>query len=101
MLHDLICTQKDVEPWVLSKVTEALNHIDSVYGYMDYESYKDQVDNDIAGIAEETEMDLYNKILHGGTNIVKTIKTVLAAESKANLENLLYETITALELKKN
>lgn len=100
MLHDLICKEQSVEPWVLTKVTEALNHVESVYGYMDYENYRHQVESDITEIEEETEVDLYNTIASGSTRLLSNIKRLLATESKENLEGLLYETITALELKK-
>jgi len=100
MLHDLICQEQHVEPWVLTKVTEALNHIESVYGYMDYENYKSQVETDITNIEEETEADLYKTIISGGSRLLAQIKQILATESKENLENLLYETIHILETKK-
>jgi hypothetical protein len=101
MLHDLVCAEQNVEPWVLTKVTEALNHIESVYGYMDYESFRNQVETDIANLKEETENDLYDSINSGGTQIVTSIRDVLSNESKEALEGLLYETITALESKNN
>jgi hypothetical protein len=103
MLHDLVCKNNNAEPWILSKVTEALNHIESVYGYADYENYKHQVDSDISvipSIDEETEADLYSSIQSGGGNIISQIKQVLSKESKENLEKLLYETISVLENKK-
>jgi|688.fasta_scaffold82032_3 hypothetical protein len=101
MLHDLICKEQNVEPWVLTKVTEALNHVESVYGYMDYENYKHQVDSDISALEEETESDLYDTILTGSEEIITNIKHVLSNESRENLEKFLYETINALEAKQN
>jgi len=100
MLHDLVCKEQNIEPWVLTKITEALNHVESVYGYMDYENYKHQVDTDIAALREETEQDLYNSIVQGGSRILANIKNILSTESKENLEGLLYETISILESKK-
>jgi hypothetical protein len=100
MLHDLVCQEQNVEPWVLAKITEALNHVESVYGYMDYESFRSQVETDIANLKEETENDLYDSINNGGSQIVTSIRDVLSNESKEALEGLLYETITALEAKK-
>jgi hypothetical protein len=97
MLHDLVAKHSSAEPWVLSKVTEALNHIESVYGYMDYETYRQQVDTDIENIEEETEQDLYNSIANGGETIINKIRTVLSRESKEQIEDFLYEAITALE----
>lgn len=99
MLHDLICKEEQVEPWVLAKITEALEHLESVFGYKDYDNFKHQVDNDIHNIGEETENDLYDSISSGGTTIVNKIRDTLTNESKENLEKLLYETITVLEAK--
>lgn len=101
MLHDLICREEHVEPWVLAKITEALQHLEAVFGYKDYESYKHQVDHDIQSIGEETENDLYDSISSGGTGLVNKIRDILTQESKESLEKLLYETITALESKAN
>lgn len=97
MLHDLVAKHGTAEPWVLSKVTEALNHVESVYGYMDYESYRQQVDTDIENIEEETEQDLYNTIAKGGDTIINNIRSVLSKESKEQIEDFLYEAITVLE----
>lgn len=99
MLHDLLCAEQNVEPWVLSKITQALNHVESVYGYMDYENYRQQVVTDISNIEEETETDLYTTISKGGSDVVNKLKEVLASESTAILESFLYETINALESK--
>lgn len=100
MLHDLVSKEQNIEPWVLTKITEALNHVESVYGYMDYENYKHQVESDIAALREETEADLYNSIAYGGAQILSRLRSVLATESKENLEGFLYETISVLESKK-
>jgi phage-related protein len=98
MLHDLIeKSDKGAEPWVLSKVTEALNHVESVYGYMDYEHFKDQVISDIEEVSEETEADLYDSISRGGKSIVSKLRSVLSTESRETIEELVYEAITALE----
>lgn len=102
MLHDLVCKNNNAEPWILSKVTEALNHIESVYGYADYEDYKRQVDSEInviPSIDEETEADLYGTIQAGGSTIVSQIRQILSKESKENIEKILYETISVLENK--
>lgn len=97
MLHDLVAKHNTAEPWVLSKVTEALNHVESVYSYMDYESYRQQVDTDIENIEEETEQDLYKSIANGGESIIDKLRTVLSKESKEQIEDFLYEAITVLE----
>jgi hypothetical protein len=97
MLHDLVAKHGTAEPWVLSKVTEALNHVESVYGYMDYESYRQQVVTDIENIEEETEQDLYNTIANGGETIINKIRSVLSKESREQIEDFLYEAITVLE----
>jgi hypothetical protein len=99
MLHDLICKEEQVEPWVLTKITEALQHLEGVFGYKDYESYKHQVEHDIQSIGEETENDLYDSISSGGGDLVNKIRDILTNESKENLEKVLYETITILEKK--
>ena len=99
MLHDLIRKEEQVEPWVLAKITEALEHLESIFGYKDYESFRHQVDTDIQNIGEETETDLYDTITSGGTGLVNKIRDILTQESKENLEKLLYETITILETK--
>lgn len=100
MLHDLIQHSKHIEPWVLAKITDAHRNIESVYGYQDYEAYKNEVDHDIENIEEETEQDLYRSIATGGDIILSKLKKLLATESRAMLENILFETITALEKKK-
>lgn len=99
MLHDLICKEQHVEPWVLAKITEAHQHLEAVFGYKDYESYKGQFERDLYGIDEDNEEDLYNSINTGGTNLINKIKNILTQESKETLEQILYETITALEKK--
>lgn len=98
MLHDLV-SRDTAEPWVLSKVTEALNHIESVYGYMDYEQYRQQVEQDIEGISEETEQDLYDSISSGGETVIGRLRDVLSTESRKNIEQFIYEAITFLEKK--
>jgi len=101
MLHKLICQENHVEPWVLAKITEALQHLEAVFSYKDYENYKHQVETDIQNIGEETEIDLYDSITTGGTDLVDRIKDILTNESRENLEKFLYETINVLESKKN
>jgi len=80
MLHDLISSSDHVEPWVLSKITEAQRSIESVYGYQDYENFKKKVEGDMENIEEETEQDLYNSISSGGGSIVNVLKRLLATE---------------------
>jgi len=99
MLHDLIVKHDAAEPWVLSKVTEALNHIESVYGYMDYENFRQQVEDDISGIEEETEVDLYDSIDKGGGMVLNKLRSILATESRESIESLIYNAITILEKK--
>jgi hypothetical protein len=100
MLHDLIQHSSHIEPWVLTKISEAHSNIEAVYGYQDYEAYKHRVDSDIENIEEETEQDLYRSIATGGDIILSKLKKMLATESRVMLENILFETITALEKKK-
>lgn len=99
MLHDLISHNKHVEPWILTKITDAQRSIESAYGYQDYESFKHQVDSDIENIEEDTEHDLYRSISSNGDAILAKLKRLLATESKETLEGFLLETITALESK--
>ncbi len=101
MLHDLICKETNVEPWLFAKITEALHNIESAYGHKDYEQFKTKVEHDISNISEETETDLYNTISSGGVMILSKIRHILASESRENLESFLYETINALETKKH
>jgi hypothetical protein len=100
MLHDLIEGSEHIEPWVLAKIVEAQKGIESVYGYQDYQVFKNKVDSDLENIEEETEHDLYNSISSGGGSLLSVLKKLLATESKDVIENVLYETITALEAKK-
>lgn len=99
MLYDLICKENEIEPWILAKITESLSNIESVYGYKDYEQFKQKVDNDMLHLGEETETDLYDSITSGGSQILTRIREVLSQESTATIEKVLYDTISILESK--
>lgn len=100
MLHDLVQNDSHIEPWILTKIADAQQNIESVYSYQDYEKFKHTVDHDIENLEEETEHDLYKTINNGGSTILSQLKKLLATESKDVLESILLETISALEVKR-
>ena len=100
MLHDLLCKEADVEPWVLSQVSEALSNIESIYSYKDYTDFRQRIEQDVEEIDEETESDLYSSINKGGSSIIDRLRSVLATESTESIEKVIYEAIIALESKK-
>jgi len=104
MLHDLLKDKNNVEAWVLSKITNAHDQLESVFGYEDYEHALNPMHgacDDMQGNLEENnEEDLYAAISKGGDDLLNQIKTVLRRESKDTLEKVLFETITLLEEKK-
>ena len=100
MLHDLVGKSGEIEAWVLTKIATALDHLDSVYGYEDYQNYKQQVDVDLQNIEEETEKDLYSSISSGGISLLAMLRKTLATESRDVLEAVVYEAVSALEARK-
>jgi hypothetical protein len=104
MLHDLLKGKDNVEAWVLSKITNAHDQLESVFGYEDYEHALNPMHSacgDMQGNLEENnEEDLYSAISKGGDDLLNQIKTVLRRESKDTLEKVLFETISLLETKK-
>jgi len=99
MLHDLICDREELEPWFASKITQAHEQLDSVFGYKDYEQYREEIDSD-EEIEEGTDRDLINSINSGGDTIISQIKKAIRNESKETVEKVLLEVINTLELKK-
>jgi len=101
MLHDILKDKENVEAWVLSKITNAHDQLESVFGYEDYENAMNPMQGtcgDMQGNLEENnEEDLYAAISKGGDDLINQIKTVLRRESKDTLEKVLFETITLLE----
>ena len=107
MLHDLLKGKDNVEAWVLSKITNAHDQLNSVFGYEDYENAMNpmqgtcgEMGGDMQGNLEENnEEDLYSAISKGGDDLLNQLKTVLRRESRDTLEKVLFETITLLEKK--
>ncbi len=107
MLHDKLAGKDNVEAWVLSKITNAHDHLETVFGYEDYEAAKnpmhgacDDVGGDVSGSLEENnEEDLFTAIAQGGDHLLSNLKSVLRRESKENIEKILLETILILEEK--
>lgn len=104
MLHDILKDKNNVEAWVLSKITNAHDQLESVFSYEDYEHALNPMHGacaDMQGNLEENnEEDLYAAISKGSDDLLNQIKTVLRGESKDTLEKVLFETITLLETKK-
>ena len=100
MLHDILNGKDNVEAWVLSKITNAHDQLESVFGYEDYEAAKNPMHGACGGGLEEAnEEDLFNAISKGGETLVSQISKVLRKESVENLEKILLETIILLEKK--
>jgi len=102
MLHDLLNGKENIEAWVLSKITNAHDQLESVFGYEDYEAAKNPV-HGMCGdgnFEESNEEDLFKAINSGGDQLLNRLRTVLKKESKETLEKVLLETIILLESKK-
>jgi len=104
MLHDILNGKDNVEAWVLSKITNAHDQLESVFGYEDYEAAKNPAHGmcgDVGGgnLEENNEEDLFAAISKGGDKLVSQISKVLKRESVENLEKILLETIIILENK--
>jgi len=97
MLHDIIRKGGNVEAWVLSKLTNAHDDLESVFDYKDYEAARSQME--MMGVEENNEEDLYKAIANGGDSLVSQLRTVLRKESRETLEKVLLETIVLLENK--
>lgn len=102
MLHDLLNGKENIEAWVLSKITNAHDQLESVFGYEDYEAAKNPVHGMCGGgnFEESNEEDLFKAINSGGDQLLNRLRTVLKKESKETLEKVLLETIILLESKK-
>jgi hypothetical protein len=98
MLHDIINDEEELSAWIAAKISQASDDLNSVFGYKEYEQFRDQIDSDVK-IEEGSEKDLYDSITKGGTNLLKTIKGNIRNESRENIEKVLYEVISALESK--
>lgn len=103
MLHDVLKGKDNIEAWVLSKLTNAHDQLESVFGYEDYEAAKNP-EHGMCGAGnfeESNEEELYNAINNGGDTLLKSLRSVLKKESKETLEKVLLETILLLEVKKD
>lgn len=101
MLHDLLNGKENVEAWVLSKITNAHDQLESVFGYEDYEKMLNPAHGMCGDNFEESnEEELYSAISKGGDVLLKRLNDVLKRESAENLEKVLLETILILEKKK-
>jgi hypothetical protein len=100
MLHDLLSDEENVEPWVLSKISTSLENLDSIFGFKDYEKYRQKFQTDMSNVEENNEESLYTAIDRGGEQLVNKLKSNLKRESIENLEKILFETIKVIENKK-
>jgi len=101
MLHDILNGKDNVEAWVLSKITNAHDQLESVFGYEDYEAAKNPAHGACGAnnFEESNEEDIYSAIAKGGDDILHHIQKILRRESKDTLEKVLLETISLLEKK--
>ena len=98
MLHDLLNNKDNVEAWVLSKITNAHDQLQSAFGYEDYENALNA--QGFSEVEENNEEALINAINLGGDNVIATLRKALKRESREVLEKVLLETIVLLENKK-
>lgn len=99
MLYPLMRNGTEVEAWVLDKISKAHDNLNSVFGYKDFESFKEKIKM-MGGLdvqQEETEIDLYNAINKGGDDLILNLKHVLSKESRETKEKLFLEVIKQLE----
>jgi hypothetical protein len=96
MLHDIIRDEEELEPWMASKITQAFDDLNSIFGYKDYEQFRDKINHDLE-IEEKTEQDLYKSIEDGGTSIIDKIKSLMQGQSKEKVEDAMYGMIKMLE----
>lgn len=100
MLHDILNNKENVEAWVLSKITNAHDQLESVFGYEDYEMAKNPMHGSCGSLEENNEEELYSAISKGGDDIMSKLSQILKKESIENLEKVLLETILIIENKK-
>lgn len=102
MLHDILAGKDNIEAWVLSKLTNAHDQLESVFGYEDYESAKNP-EHGMCGadnFEESNEEEILQALSTGGDKLLQNIRNVLKRESKEMLEKVLLEAILILEDKK-
>ena len=100
MLHDLLSDEENVEPWVLSKISSSLENLDSIFGFKDYQKYRQKFQTDMNNVEENNEESLYNAIDSGSEQLINKLKLNLKRESLENLEKILFEKIKVIEDKK-
>jgi transcription termination factor NusB len=100
MLHDILNNKENVEAWVLSKITNAHDQLESVFGYEDYEMAKNPAHATCGNLDENNEEELFSAISKGGEQLINQLNKILKKESIENLEKVLLETILILENKK-
>jgi len=96
MLYDIIPCDSEIEPWVADKLSKAVDSINSVLGYKDYEDFRNKVDQDIE-IEEKTEQDLYKSIDNGGESLINKIKDLMKNQPREKVEDTVYGMIKMLE----
>jgi|LauGreDrversion2_6_1035139.scaffolds.fasta_scaffold01082_4 hypothetical protein len=99
MLYPLMRNGTEIEAWVLDKISKAHDNLNSVFGYKDFENFKEKIKM-MGGLnvqQEETEIDLYNAINKGGDDLILNLKHVLNRESRETKEKLFLEVIKQLE----
>jgi len=89
------CDQK-IEAWVLDKISKSHDNLNSVFGYKDFEDFKKSIQN-MGGLYEETELDLYSAISRGGDDLVVAIKNMLKKESNETKQQVFAEVIKLLD----
>jgi hypothetical protein len=96
MLHDIIPCDSQIEEWVADKIAKSEENINSVFGYKDYQSHKNDVEHDIE-IEEKTEQDLYKSINDGGETLINKIRDIMRNQPKERVEDAMYSLIKVLE----
>lgn len=89
------CEQK-IEAWVLDKISKSHDNLNSVFGYKDFEDFKNSIAA-MGGLYEETEIDFYNALNKGGDELINAIKNILKKESKETKQQVFAEVIRLLD----
>jgi len=96
MLHDIIKDEEQLEPWMAAKITQAFDDLNAIFGYKEYQHFRDQIDQDIE-IEEKTEQDLYKSIDQGGETLINKIKDLMRGQPREKVEGAVYGMIKMLE----
>jgi hypothetical protein len=96
MLHDIINDDEQLEAWMASKITQAFDDLNAIFGYKDYEHFREQLNRDME-IEEKTEQDLYKSIDDGGTSLINKIKEIMQGQPRERVEDAVYGMIKMLE----